>query len=218
PVDRLLPIADDEDRRGERAGMREAGSFAPGLHEQRYQLPLGAACVLKFVNEDVVIARFETEAALRKLLHLSQEINRLEQHVREIEQGAGIECAPVFQFGDAKHPPDALRHQRVEVASPCLMGVENGVRMFDNQSLVDLPVDRRGEGRLLVLGWKQLARLSFVSQEMLAHLSTRLLAGRGIDLGAGTSARLEIPQLTEQQAKRRVQRSRVEEPIESAAH
>src|ERR1041384_4651466 len=63
-VDGLLAIADDEDRGGDRTGGGKTGAFAPGLHQQRDQLPLRAARVLEFVDEHVVIARLEAVAAL----------------------------------------------------------------------------------------------------------------------------------------------------------
>ena len=101
--------------------MREPGALAPCLHEQRHQIPLGAARVLELVNEHVVIARLQAEAALRELLHLAEKLDRLQQHVRKVEQRASIERPPVLRFRDPKHPPHAARHQDVEIAAPRAM-------------------------------------------------------------------------------------------------
>ena len=96
--------------------MRQARAFAPRLDEQRHQLPLRAARVLEFVDEHVVIARLEAVAALRKLLHPAQQIERAQQQIGEIEHGVRVERAPVLGLGDAEHPSDPTRHQHVEIA------------------------------------------------------------------------------------------------------
>ena len=70
-VDRLLPIADDEDRRRQRVG-RGAQPFTPVAHQLRDQLPLRAAGVLEFVDEHVVVPGLEPEPAVRELVHLLQ--------------------------------------------------------------------------------------------------------------------------------------------------
>ena len=49
-VNRLLPIADDEDRRT----RGEPQPFTPRLDEQRHELPLRPAGVLELVDQDVV--------------------------------------------------------------------------------------------------------------------------------------------------------------------
>ena len=69
-VDRLLSIAHDEDRRRQRAGVCEPRPFTPRLHEQRHELPLRTTRILKLVDQDMVIPRFQAEATLRELLHL----------------------------------------------------------------------------------------------------------------------------------------------------
>ena len=70
-VDRLLAVADDEDRRLERARCARPAPSPHDCDEQRHQLPLRAAGVLELVHQHVVIARFEPVAALRELLHLA---------------------------------------------------------------------------------------------------------------------------------------------------
>src|SRR5207245_1030440 len=59
PVNRLLPVADDENRRREGIVGRPK-SFAPALAELPHELPLRAAGVLKLIDEHVTMARFET--------------------------------------------------------------------------------------------------------------------------------------------------------------
>src|SRR5690349_19879376 len=69
PVNRLLPVADDEDGRRQRVGGR-AEPFAPTAHELRDEVPLRAARILEFVDQHVPVARLDPEAALRELVHL----------------------------------------------------------------------------------------------------------------------------------------------------
>ena len=111
-VDRLLPIPDDEDRRV----SGNARAFAPGLDEQRHELPLRAARVLELVDEHVVIARFEPEPALRELVHPAQQLERAIEHVGEVEDGSLVEHLAVLRQRNGEHPPDAAREHDVEVA------------------------------------------------------------------------------------------------------
>ena len=98
-------------------GLRgEAEPFSPRLDQQRHELPLRAARVLELVDEDVVIARFEPEAALRELVHLPEQIERALQHVREIENRSIVERLAVLRQRDREHPLDAAREHDVEVA------------------------------------------------------------------------------------------------------
>src|SRR4029077_3973615 len=106
-VDRLLAIADDEDRRWKWTAGRQPGAFTPRLDEQGYQLPLGAAGVLKLVDQHVVIARFQPIAALRELLHLAEQFQRTEQQVGEVEYRVRIERAAILGLGDAVHAQNA---------------------------------------------------------------------------------------------------------------
>ncbi len=122
------------------------------------------------------------------------------------------------RFGDPEHPPHASRDQHVEVAAPGLVRVENGVRVSDDEVLVRLPVGRRREDGLLVSRWQKLARLSVLGQEVLAHPSKRLLNRGRIDVSVRRERSLELPKLAQQQAERRVKRTRLEEAIETAAH
>ena len=83
-IDRLLAVADDEDRR-----IRdESEPFTPGFDQQRDQLPLRAARVLELVDQDVVISRFETEAALGEFIHPAQQLQRPLEDVGEIQHRA----------------------------------------------------------------------------------------------------------------------------------
>ncbi len=111
-VDRLLAVADDEDRR---CGG-EAEPFPPGLDEKRDELPLRAARVLELVDQHMVIPGLESIAALRELVHLTQEIERALKDIREVEHRARIERTPVLRERDGEHASDAASHDRVEVA------------------------------------------------------------------------------------------------------
>ena len=70
---------------------REAEPLAPRLDQQRDQLPLRAARVLELVDQHVVVARLEPEAALRELVHLAQQVERALEHVREVEDRPLVE-------------------------------------------------------------------------------------------------------------------------------
>ena len=94
----------------------QAEPFSPGLDQERHELPLRAARVLELVDEHVVIARLETEAALRELVHLPQQIERALKDIGEIEHRALVERAPVLRERDREHPPDAARHDHVQIA------------------------------------------------------------------------------------------------------
>ena len=94
-VDRLLPVADDEDRRLDGVGGG-AEALAPVAHQLRDQLPLRAAGVLELVDEHVAIARLEPEPALRELVHVLQQLHRSLEHAREVEQRVAFERALVL--------------------------------------------------------------------------------------------------------------------------
>ena len=78
-VDRLLSIADDEDRRGKRVG-RGAEALAPAPDQVRDEIPLRPARVLELVDEHVAVPRFELVAALRELVHLLEQLDRPLEH------------------------------------------------------------------------------------------------------------------------------------------
>ena len=73
-VNRLLPIADDEDRWRDRVGGG-AEAFAPAPDELTNELPLRAAGVLKLVDEDVAIARLQPQAAFSELVEVLQQLH-----------------------------------------------------------------------------------------------------------------------------------------------
>ncbi len=112
PINRLLPVADDEDRRV----RGHARAFTPGLNEERHELPLGPAGVLELVDEHVVIAGLETEAALRELVHPPQQLERAIEHVGKVEHRSAVEDLAVLGQGDGEHPLHAAREHDVEVA------------------------------------------------------------------------------------------------------
>src|SRR6185436_13419007 len=73
PINRLFPVADDEDGWRNRIARRTE-AFAPALDELPDQLPLRAAGVLKLVHQHVTVTRLEPEAALRELIHILQQL------------------------------------------------------------------------------------------------------------------------------------------------
>ncbi len=125
--------------------MGEPGALAPGLREQRDQIPLRAARVLKLVDEDVVVARLEAIAALGELLHLAEQRARVQQEIREIEDGVGVERPPVLGLGHFEHAPHAARDEHVEVAAIRGVRIHDRRRVREDEITVHLPVGRRRE-------------------------------------------------------------------------
>ena len=107
---------------GERVVGR-AEAFAPAADQLRDQLPLRAAGVLEFVDEHVAVARLEPKAALGEFVELLQQRHRPLEHAGEVEQGVRIERALVLLQRDREDPPDAARHDDVEVAAEAANGV-----------------------------------------------------------------------------------------------
>ena len=126
-VDRLLAVADHEDRRRQGIGGR-AEAFAPALHELAHERPLRAARVLEFVDEDVPVARLEAQAALGELVHLLEELDRALENAGEIEERVRLERLLVLAERDGEDSPDAARHHRVQIASERLDRVGDGGR------------------------------------------------------------------------------------------
>ena len=94
--------------------MGQAGAFAPRLHELRDQLPLRAARILEFVDQDVLIPLLEQVAAAREVLHVAEQRERPRQQLRKVEHGALVERAAVPVERDRVELPHALREHDVE--------------------------------------------------------------------------------------------------------
>ena len=167
PVDRLLAVADDEDRRRDRIGGR-AEAFAPALHELAHQLPLRAAGVLEFVDEDVAMARFEAEAALGELVHVLEQLDRALEHAGEVEQRVRLQRVLVLPHRDREDPPDPARHDGVEIAAERADRLVHRRRDLRRRRAVALP----RVGRIAVVGVEAgprellAARLAFLGQEV----------------------------------------------------
>ena len=84
-VDRLLAIADDEDR-GRQPICRGAEPLAPVSNQLRDEPPLRAARVLKLVHQNVMVPCLESIPAARKLVHLVQEAKCALKHAGKVEQ------------------------------------------------------------------------------------------------------------------------------------
>ena len=102
--------------------------FAPAPHELRDELPLRAARVLELVDEHVLVARFEPVAAPRELVHLLQQLDCALEHAGEIEQRVRIERPLVLMQRDGEDPPDAARHDDVQIAPERANGLGHGRR------------------------------------------------------------------------------------------
>ncbi len=141
-VDRLLPVADDEDGRLDGAVPR-AQPLAPAPHEQRHELPLRAVGVLHLVDEHVLVARLQFEAAARELLHLPQQVERAGEHLRVVEHGVLVERAAVLGDGDLEEPAQSAREDDVQVAAEGAQALGHGRRHGLDRRAVPLPGVRR---------------------------------------------------------------------------
>src|SRR6185503_12860660 len=110
-VDRLLAIANDENGGG-RVG--DALALSPRVHDQLDKAPLQTACVLKLIDQQVVVARLQFEAAARELLLPSQERDGLVEHAGEIEERVLVEQRFVLLAGNDEKPQDSASEQRVD--------------------------------------------------------------------------------------------------------
>ena len=146
PVDRLLAIADDEQRRQHRRLVHQAEALAPGLHQQRHELPLQPAGVLELVDQHVVVARLEPVAALRELVHLPQQLDGALEQLGEVDDVVLVQRAPVLVAGHREHRCDAAREQHVEVAGEALERREHRRRAVLARLRVPLPAGL-GDGR-----------------------------------------------------------------------
>ena len=115
-VDRLLPVADEENRRDQRRAVGNAAALAPRSDQQRHERPLRPARVLKFVEQHVVISSFQAIAAARELVHLRQQRQRLRQRLGKIEDAMRIERVAVLPERDLVNAADASREHGIQIA------------------------------------------------------------------------------------------------------
>ena len=113
-IDRLLAIADEEQRRRQGTLVPEAETLAPCLHERRDELPLQAARVLELVHEHVLVAGLEPEPAARELVHLAEQQHGAREHLGEVERVVQHERLQVAAVRQSEDAPDAAREQHVE--------------------------------------------------------------------------------------------------------
>ena len=211
-VDRLLAIADDEDGGRERTRVGQPGALAPGLDQQRHQFPLRAARVLELVHEHVVVARLEPVAALRELLHLPQQVERAQQQIREIEHGVRVERPAVLRLGDAEHPPDAARHEHVQIAAKRAR-TPVGRRPRDRRRGPDACASRPRRECALRIG-RPAARLAVLRQEVLAHAGEHRLHRGRFERRACLDRRTHLTQAPGDEDERSLERSGLQEAIE----
>ena len=191
PVDRLLAVADHEDRRRQGAGRR-AEAFAPASDEQRHELPLRAVRILEFVDQHVLVPRLELVPALRELLHLLEQADGAGQHFGKIEDGVGVERPAVLRERNLKEAPDPARKNDVQVAA------ERPHRLFDRRrdrlDRVAMPLPRRLRHAVLLLDLRLteplgFARLAVLREEVGANPIDEH-AERRLHLGARVVGRL----------------------------
>ena len=85
PVDRLLRVADEEQRAGARARAPPVGLAVVVGREQQQDLRLERIGVLELVDEDPLEARLESAPHLCVVAH---EVARAEQQIEEVERAA----------------------------------------------------------------------------------------------------------------------------------
>ena len=105
-----------------------ASSAAPKPSPQPFtrltdELPLRPARVLKFVHEDVAVARFDAQPALRKLVQVLQQLDGAFQDAGKVEQRVRFQRVLVLTQRHREDPPDAARHHGVQVAPESADGV-----------------------------------------------------------------------------------------------
>ena len=192
------------------------------------EIPLRAARVLKLVDEDVVVARLEAIAALGELLHLAEQRARVQQEIREIEDGVGVERPPVLGLGHLEHAPHAARDEHVEVAAIRGMRIHDRRRVREDEVTVHLPIGRRREIVLLVEQHLR-ARQAVLRQEVLARSTERGVHVSRVEFplalllgppegGPCIHTLLQRGELPAQDQKRGLERSGFEKAIESAPH
>ena len=121
PVNRLLAVADDENR-GRDGAVTEPFAGRPRADQLADQPPLRAAGVLELVDEHVLVTRFEAVPASRELLHLAQQLERAFEEVREIKHAVLVERATIFVLGDGEQPADAAGQHEIDVLAERLDG------------------------------------------------------------------------------------------------
>ena len=122
--------------------MRVGGrteSFTPAANELQHEIPLRAARILEFVDEDVTMTRFEPEPALREFVELLQQADRPLEDSGEIEQRVRFEGLLVLALGDGVNAPDAARHHDVQIAPESANGICDSRRDRCRRLSVSLP-------------------------------------------------------------------------------
>ena len=166
PVNRLLPIAHEKNRGRERSPFGNADALTPRSNEQGHERPLGAARILKLVEQHVVIAPLESVPAPRELVHLREQRQRLGERLRKVEDAVRIERLPVFSQRDLVNAPHGPRQHRVQIAPECL----ERVRHFAADAKHVVPVNLPGIRGSAVLGGipvEPLPRLFVLIEEMI---------------------------------------------------
>src|SRR5206468_8797994 len=127
PVNRLLAVADDKDRRREGI-VRGPEPFAPARDQLPDQLPLRAARILEFVDEHMAVPRFEPQPRLGKLVEVFQQLERALDEAGKVDQRVVLERALIFGQRDGEDPPHAPREHDIEIAPERTDGAGDGRR------------------------------------------------------------------------------------------
>ena len=126
PVDGLLVVTDDEERRSAQTSLRhplhlvrrEPLAAGPGLGDGLQQVPLRVARVLELVEEKVVVAGLEPEPALGELSRASQQARGREGEVVEVHHPLLFLERLVFGLHRLEQLPDGREGALVEEVQP----------------------------------------------------------------------------------------------------
>ena len=214
PVNRLLAIADDEDRGRQRVGRR-AQPFAPTSYQLLHQIPLRPARVLKLIDEHVVVPRLQAVSAAGELVHPFQQVDGPFEHARKIEERAGVEGVAVLGGGHRKHPPDAARQHDVQISPEGVDGVgdrrrdgrRRGPMLFPCGLRVAMGRSEHGSGEPLATRFAVLCQK--IAAQPIRERAKRRLPGARVEVGcsAGLHAcarRTQCFNIPSQQRKLRV--------------
>ena len=160
-IDRLLPIADHEDRR-RRVGRPFA--LAPGLDEELDEPPLLAARVLKLVDEHVVIAGLELQSAARELLLAREQRDGPIEHAGKVEERVLGEERLIGARRDNQDAQQAAREQAVDAGIESIEHAFHQRRQRPNGGIVPAP-DLGGCKEWLVFLRRHRARRVVVADE-----------------------------------------------------
>jgi hypothetical protein len=173
PVDGLLAISNDEDRRRR---VADSLAFAPRIDQQLDEPPLQAARVLEFVDEHVVVAGLQLQPAPRELFLLREQRHGLVEHPGKVEERVFLEQRFIQAGCDGQQAKNAARKQGIHAGLEALERVLDVRRQRDERLLVLILGELRFEQRHLEAGLEP--RRSLAGEETALEAPPQLLDPR----------------------------------------